>query len=168
MKYNSPGGEDELKIAVTGDTHGQINKVIKAIKKHQADAIIFTGDYIRDAKHLSKQLQLPVYAVAGNCDPPGAGELEKQVELAGKKLFITHGHRLGVKRGLQSLYYRTQEVEAQVAVFGHTHTPFCKNVEGTWLINPGSPTYPRGLSLKGTYVIITVENDKFYPVVWQL
>lgn len=81
---------------------------------------------------------------------------------------MTHGHRLGVKRGLQSLYYRTQEVGAQAAIFGHTHTPFCQDIDGTWLINPGSPTHPRGLSFQGTYVIITVENDVFYPVVWQL
>lgn len=130
--------------------------------------IIFTGDYVRDARFLEEQLQLPVFSVAGNCDARGAGVLEKQIELAQMKFFVTHGHRLGVKRGLQSLYYRTQEVGAQVAIFGHTHTPVCQEVEGIWLINPGSPTYPRGLNPKGTYVIINVENNRIFPMVISL
>ncbi len=130
--------------------------------------IIFTGDYVRDARFLEEKLQLPVFSVAGNCDARGAGESEKQIELAQKKFFVTHGHRLGVKRGLQSLYYRTQEMEAHIAIFGHTHTPFCQEVEGIWLINPGSPAYPRGLYPKETYVIINVENNRIFPKVLSL
>jgi putative phosphoesterase len=145
-----------------------VKKILNAIKRQQVDVIMFTGDYVRDARFLEKQLQLPVFSVAGNCDARGEEEQERQIELAQKKFLVTHGHRLYVKRGLQSLYYRAQEVEAQVAVFGHTHTPFCQEVEGIWLINPGSPTYPRGLNPKETYVIINVENNRIFPMVLSL
>lgn len=138
---------------------------MKAIQKQNVGIILFTGDYVRDGQYMAEKLKLPVYSVAGNCDPSGAGEKEKVIELAGQKFFITHGHRYGVKRGLQSLFYKTLEVGAQVAVFGHTHIPFCQNIDGIWLINPGSPTHPRGLSNRGTYAIISNENGVLNPEI---
>lgn len=142
-----------------------MSKVREAIKKQAVDIILFTGDHIRDGLLLAKQLNIPVYGVAGNCDSSEAGEKEQVIELCGRKFFLTHGHRWGVKRGLQSLYYRTQEVGAQVAVFGHTHIPFCQKIDDIWMINPGSPTYPRGLSNRGTYAIISIEDNELYPSV---
>jgi len=150
---------------VTGDTHGQVSKVREAIKKHAVDIILFTGDHIQDGRLLAKQLNLPVYSVVGNCDPSEAGEKERVIELSGRKFFLTHGHRWGVKRGMQSLFYRTQEVGAQVAVFGHTHIPFCQKIDDIWMINPGSPTYPRGLSNRGTYAIISIERNSLDPAI---
>lgn len=142
-----------------------MSKVREAIKKHAVDIILFTGDHIQDGRLLAKQLNLPVYSVVGNCDPSEAGEKERVIELSGRKFFLTHGHRWGVKRGMQSLFYRTQEVGAQVAVFGHTHIPFCQKIDDIWMINPGSPTYPRGLSNRGTYAIISIEDNELYPSV---
>jgi putative phosphoesterase len=145
-----------------------VSKVREAIKKQAADLILFTGDYIRDGLLLAKLLSLPVYGVAGNCDPSGAGEKEQVIEFNGFKFFLTHGHHWGVKRGLQSLFYRTQEVGAQVAVFGHTHVPFCQKIDDIWMINPGSPAYPRGISHRGTYAIVRIEDNNLHPEILKL
>lgn len=155
----------KLKIAITGDTHGQVEQVQHAISKQSVDMIFFTGDYVRDGRLLSDRLQVPINSVAGNCDHKGAAESEKLIELEGKRFYLVHGHQFNVKRGLQSIYYRAGELEAEVAVFGHTHIPICQEVNGLWLINPGSPTRPRSLSPRGTYMIITIEQNTIYPTL---
>ena len=35
-------------------------------------------------------------------------------------------------------YYAAQEQQAQVALFGHTHIPYCRQEGGLWLLNPGA------------------------------
>lgn len=133
-----------------------------AIARQQADLVLFTGDYLRDALKLEARLNLPIHSVAGNCDPPG-GESEKIIELEGCRFYLVHGHQWGVKKSLQSLFYRAEEVGAQVVVFGHTHLPYCRQTEGIWMLNPGSPTHPRSLSPRGTYLLLNLEADTVNP-----
>ena len=49
-----------------------------------------------------------------------------------------HGHRYGVKQGLLRFSLAAQEQQAQVALFGHTHIPYCRQEGGLWLLNPGA------------------------------
>lgn len=142
-----------------------MQQITAAIGREKADLILFTGDFIRDAASLSKKLNTPIHCVAGNCDPAGAGEGEKVIDLQGQRLLLVHGHQYGVKKGLQSLFYRAEEKGATAVVFGHTHVPVLKQESGLWLINPGSPTRPRSLSPRGTFVMMTLEDDKIYPAL---
>ena len=56
----------------------------------------------------------------------------------GVKLFMTHGHNQKVKATLALLKKEAREMGAQAALFGHTHSAYCCEEDGLWLLNPGS------------------------------
>ncbi|MGR6835540.1 metallophosphoesterase family protein [Syntrophomonas erecta] len=156
-----------MRIAITGDTHGKLEPVQCAIKKAAADYIFFTGDYYRDGKKLATRLKIGYYGVIGNCDSQVSGPEEKLSKLMGQSFYMVHGHQYGVKHNLQSLYYRAQELEADVVIFGHTHVPLCQNVEGLWMLNPGSPARPRTPG-KGSFIILDCGNGRLLPRIEEL
>lgn len=62
-------------------------------------------------------------------------------KIGGVKVHLEHGHR----RGLQALRYLALEEGARIALFGHTHYPYCEENGGVLLLNPGSAgNYCRG------------------------
>lgn len=156
-----------MRIAVVGDTHAKIDSAKRELLKVKPDYMLFTGDFYADAVRLAHHLDVPCQAVAGNCDAPNAGPGELLVELAKKRFYMVHGHQYGVKLGLQSLYYRGLEQEADVVLFGHTHQSCCELVENIWLINPGSPSRPRGGN-RGSYCLIDIDNDILLPRIIEI
>lgn len=132
-------------IAVVSDTHREeyiMDKVKKMIS--HADVLIHLGDNIDDLDYIKQGFEGPTYGVKGNCDYSGRGfEDELVIELDGVKFLITHGHNYSVKYGLTNLSYRAEEVNADVALFGHTHTACIEDIGGITLFNPGSASYPR-------------------------
>lgn len=131
-------------IAVISDTH-QIDKYIKlgleAAKG--ADILIHLGDNVDDVEYLEKNFKGEVYAVKGNCDYSTTYPNERIIEIEGKRIFFTHGHLYGVKNGINNIYYRGCELEADVVLFGHTHTAYIERTENLTLMNPGSISLPR-------------------------
>ncbi|MDA8235449.1 MAG: metallophosphoesterase [Clostridia bacterium] len=149
-----------MKIGIISDTHQNLQLAQKAIEHMgPVDLLLHGGDHYRDALKLAEETGLPVKAVIGNCDMSD-GPTEEILDLDGLRILLTHGHRYGVKFGLDKLYYRVREVEAQIAVFGHSHVPVEEWVEGILLFNPGSVGSPRGLGGKSTYGIIYINEDK--------
>ena len=73
------------------------------------------------------------------------------VSIGGVSIFVTHGHRYGVKSGLDTLASAAAAKGAQVACFGHTHKPFCEYRDGVLLINPGTCT------LRGACALLTID-----------
>jgi len=121
------------------------------------DAVIFLGDGLRDIEYAELD-GISAYCVRGNCDSTVFSTAfapdEHIITLGSKKIFITHGHRYGVKGLLSPLINRARELGADVALFGHTHEPFEKHIgieneygialdKPLWLMNPGSiGSYP--------------------------
>lgn len=134
-----------MRIAVTGDTHGEIRLVIKVLKEVVKPALIlFTGDHYRDGIKIGDTLRIPMKVVAGNCDHRQAGSGEVIVTIQGHRILLVHGHQYKVKTSMLPLKLRAAEVNAEAVCFGHTHQAGCELVDNIWFINPGSPTYPRG------------------------
>ncbi len=131
------------RIGVLGDTHGEWSHTIPALAALKADRLLHTGDHYSDARQIARALKLEVNAVLGNCDFQISGPKEEVLEIAGIRIFLTHGHLYGVKKGLLNLYYRGKEAEAELVVFGHTHYWTLEKMEGLLLLNPGSPSRPR-------------------------
>lgn len=157
-----------VRIGVLSDTHGNIELARLAVKKMgQLDFLLHAGDHYSDAKRLGGKKKFPVYAVVGNCD---WGMLEPEdilVNVNDKRIWVTHGHRYGVKRGYQMLLEQAQEHQIDVVIYGHTHMAISEVVDGILFFNPGSLTYPRGN--KGpTYGIIEIEGDKITPYIFEL
>ncbi len=151
-----------MRIGIMGDTHGDLRSLNKVVGlAGTVDAWIHTGDYSQDAKHLAQITKLPVYAVCGNCDMyEGRAAVENLVNLAGHKIWITHGNRYLHGYGEDVLAALGRERLADIVVYGHTHVPVVKWYDTVLVINPGSPSRPRlGVA---TYAILTI-NGKEQP-----
>lgn len=153
-----------MQIGIIGDTHGstesmaKINDVFPPVEFY-----IHTGDHWQDAVYFEKKWRVPVLTVKGNCD---CGEYPSELlfTAGGKKFFVTHGHRYGVKFSLHRLFYRALEEGADYCIYGHTHILRYEEMEGIWFLNPGSPICPRGL--KKCSGILLQENQGRWQ--WEL
>ncbi|GGI96389.1 phosphoesterase [Alicyclobacillus cellulosilyticus] len=135
-----------MNLCLVSDTHQQRMTLLRAVQAVQpVDAVLHAGDEVKDALWLRDHIRCPVYAVAGNWDSPGADHpLDRIVEWDGLRLYLTHGHRLGVKENPAEVVRRAKLHQVHVAVFGHTHMATVQHTEGILLINPGSLSLPRG------------------------
>lgn len=138
-----------LRIFVVSDTHGRINLFVNYAKTlEKPDLIIHLGDNVEDAYEIEKEMGVETIVVKGNCDFVSNNiDSEKLLIIKDKKIFMTHGHRYNVKYGVSEIFQKAKEVNADLVLFGHTHSPFIKNEEcGIIIMNPGSPTLPREFS----------------------
>lgn len=149
-----------MKILVISDTHGDTSKAEEAIRKNrEVNLIIHLGDYFRDAQRLSAIFpEIPIEYIYGNSDfmiedVPS----EKMLELDGKRIFITHGHRYSVKWDYDKLYRKAEEMNADVLLFGHTHIPDFIQKGKYCVLNPGSISDPRDDSNE-SYAIIEIDK----------
>jgi len=155
-----------LRIGVFSDTHNDLSSAQKVLEKiGTLDLLLHAGDHYRDGLILSEKFKIPAKAVIGNCDFFSQGSEEEIIELDEKNtVLLTHGHRYGVKNGLQRLFYRSQEVGANIVVFGHTHVPLYVVENDVHFLNPGSLTLPRGNS-RPSYGLITLAGGLEIRVV---
>ena len=127
------------RILVTSDSHGDYEYICDAIDNIiDIDLIVHLGDHAADIREVMKKY--PDYefrSVRGNCDAWDVTVEEDIIEIDGFKIFICHGHRFGVKTGLDRLVSHALDIGADAALFGHTHQPFCERVDGVLLLNPG-------------------------------
>ncbi|MDO8686142.1 MAG: metallophosphoesterase [Clostridiales bacterium] len=154
-----------MKILVISDTHGDVDKAEKVIRKMKGlNLIIHLGDYFRDAQKLSSMFpEIPIEYIYGNSDfmiedVPA----EKMLEYNGKRIFITHGHRYSVKWDYEKLYKKAEEMNADIILFGHTHVAEMVPKDGFLLLNPGSISDPRNDSNE-SYAIIEIDEGKLKP-----
>ena len=99
-------------------------------------------------------------SVRGNCDYIGDGVLfDEYLELEGYKLWLTHGHKYIEHSVKADLGYWAHQLGQDIVVFGHTHEPLCEYYDDTLLINPGSPSRPRGGSA-ACFAVLTLEAGK--------
>ncbi len=143
-----------MKILVVSDTHGDF-AVLKDIIESNADAdmLIHLGDGERDiAKARELFPMLPIVYVAGNCDY-GNHEKSHITTACGIKIFCCHGHRYGVRDGIELLAETARKYDCSIALYGHTHISRIDQTNNIVVMNPGSPSCPRG-GKKPSYGII--------------
>lgn len=144
-------------VGVLSDSHGDVGRAEQAVKAMGAvDLVIHAGDFYQDALHLRDELGIEVKVVVGNCDRCVPGPHEELLELAGHRIYLTHGHLYSVKQGLIRLAYRAREVEAEMVIFGHTHVPQNEEADGIHYLNPGSVAWPR-IPGQFTYALVRLE-----------
>lgn len=127
------------------DTHNYGSAIERAVAAAgPVDMWLHAGDYCEDSEHLMST-GVPVVAVAGNCDGANACcKIDEFVEVQGVKIWLTHGHRYPAQARLAELAYWGRQYEVDVVIFGHSHVPEITRRDGLLMINPGSPTRPRG------------------------
>ncbi len=131
-----------MKILVLSDSHSLLRVMRSAVQAIKPDAIIHLGDYFDDGEVIHEEnMHIPFHQVPGNCDKYRMYQPRPEVlcyNVCGVKLFMTHGHNHNVKYGLNSLLQDARVENAQAVLYGHTHTPDCRQDNGMWILNPGS------------------------------
>lgn len=120
-----------MKLCVFSDSHGRTDLIGRL---PVADAYLFCGDGLGDLRDLTA----PVYAVCGNCDWASREPEHRLLELGGRRIFLTHGHRYRVKSDLYRLALAAREQGAELVLYGHTHIPDRMEDNGLLLLNPGA------------------------------
>jgi len=143
------------RVLIISDSHGRTDRIDDVVRTAGAhDLLLHAGDHAEDVLGRHKNL----HAVCGNCDVPGTAGLEEIFDVLGVKVLLTHGHALNVKTSPLPLIYRAAELDASLAVFGHTHTPALFVEDGRVFLNPGSLSYPRGHTAC-TYAVLELAED---------
>ncbi len=119
----------------------------------EADYIFHLGDGTKDIEKLKAVYRDKFYFVSGNCDSI-ITEPFIIVQIEDVKFLLTHGHKFGVKQGLEDLAFECEYQGAQFGLYGHTHIAKEDTINGVTLINPGSIGY------ENSYCYITVVKNK--------
>lgn len=129
-----------MRILVLSDSHGDYLSLKTAISNHPtAEVIVFLGDGERDLDRLGNLLENKfVIRVKGNCDFASLLPENHIQTIEGKRIFATHGYIENVKFGDDRLIYKGQSLDAHIILYGHTHVPVSKYVDGVYVLNPGS------------------------------
>lgn len=133
-------------IAVVSDTHrrtSRIKEAIAMISKASPDMVIHLGDNMDDADLMEAMLGMEIITVPGNCDYSVEKDF-KVIEAGHARIFATHGHGYGVKRGIHELARAAIAHECTIALYGHTHMASEDSYAGILTFNPGSASEPRG------------------------
>ena len=133
-----------MKIGVISDTHGNWASIDEAVQiANNMETWLHLGDCVPDAQYLAATYDVPVYGVAGNCDwPTGDTCYERVIDIAGHRIFMTHGHNYGVRYTQEYIKEAAESQGADIAIFGHTH--MVEYLSGSPVIlNPGSAARPR-------------------------
>ena len=141
-----------MKVIVTSDSHGNIN-VLKKIMEKEKDFDLFldAGDSELDPKTI-----YPILSVKGNRDYLIDNNFLVK-DLNGVRFYVTHG--AGYFFNIDYLVSNAETLGCNVAIFGHTHMPFLKIIDGVVVLNPGSVSLPRGGS-RASYALITYETKE--------
>ncbi|NEU29819.1 metallophosphoesterase [bacterium LRH843] len=141
-----------MKALILSDSHGfeKELEVITERHQHEVDLLIHCGDSELPKDHSVLQR---LNVVKGNCDGDANFPKEWIDNIDGVGIYATHGHLLNVKMTLLPLQYRAEEVNADIACFGHTHVATAFETNGVIFINPGSIRKPL-TGQKQTYCIL--------------
>lgn len=170
-----------FRIAVISDTHTTRQlpdfhpALLSNIKETSPNLILHAGDItLPDSLEVLNSIA-PTYAVRGNRDIFGFSDLPDivQIQIGRLLLLMSHGHgpllhylvdkakymTIGYRFERYQEYLESIQPPATINIFGHTHVPVNKWIDGKLFLNPGTAGYPvRGYS-HATMAWITLKED---------
>ena len=155
-----------MRAIVISDSHNNTAACERAINSiDKLDMIIHLGDIARDVDYLEMYYYpTKVVSVLGNNDFLRREDYERVIDFDGHKIFICHGHTLGVSHSTHNLESVAREKGCCAALYGHTHLSSLKKCEdGLLVLNPGSVSRPRGC--KPSFAVLETEGDKLKAVI---
>jgi len=155
-----------MRLLVIADTHGYIKAAVRAYREHGPwDQVVHLGDGMGDAVALAVEIRSDILAVRGNNEGPAPADSEDELffEADGTRFYATHGHLFGLnawggidfETRLKALAARARDGGAEVALFGHTHQPMVRKLDGVLLVNPGAMSLGDG---RRTFAEVTAEG----------
>ena len=148
------------KVGVISDTHdffdSRIPKLFAGVEH-----ILHGGDIGLPWLLMDLQEIAPVTSVAGNTDAPSLRyPLTAIKTIAGIKFLL---HHIVNPRCLEDeLAERIRSENPRVVVFGHTHKPFCEEIDGVLYFNPGYAGKSR-FGMPRSVAILHFEELKMRP-----
>ena len=160
---------ESKKLLVFSDTHGSV-KALTAVFNWANDRIppndticaaACLGDSLSDIRRAtdSTGFYCDWKIISGNNDYGVTAPETAVFDFADNRFFMCHGHRHGVYSGFYPLIAAAKNAQADIALFGHSHVPFFKNMNGVLLINPGSLGRPRS-KIGSTFAVINCIEGK--------
>jgi putative phosphoesterase len=154
-----------MRIGIISDSHGKRTALTRAINRlGKIDIIFHLGDLYTDAIYIENTYNIKTVYVKGNCDFSQDTDIYKEVELEGKRFFLTHGHMYRVKWGIQYLVQVTSVEKYDMVLFGHTHIPQVSFESGIIFMNPGSSADPRA-GKKPTVGLVEISRGRILPYI---
>jgi putative phosphoesterase len=148
------------RILLISDTHGRLKWLPDALRKAgRIDMVLHMGDSVGGLKEIEAIAKVPVIGVRGNCDYMTSLDRDVEINISGIPVFITHGHNYYVGSGLDMLQDEAERRCVRIACFGHTHVPFCKEINGIIYVNPGSLSQPRQEGHKPSYALLEIDEE---------
>ena len=156
-----------MKLIVFSDSHRRnVSDMLAIIEEEAPDAVIYLGDVCDDADDIRSVFpDLPLHEVRGNNDFGWRAEtvpLRAVVEAEQVRIFITHGHLYGVRKGTFALAADAKKEHCQAALYGHTHEAEIDHTDGILIANPGSISRPRSFA-PPSYLRLTVSGTQIEP-----
>ncbi|MDZ7687845.1 MAG: metallophosphoesterase [Halobacteriales archaeon] len=148
-----------MRLLVTSDTHADKPddlppSLVAAVE--EADAVVHAGDFTSRSVLENFEDRATLHAVHGNADSTEVCDaLPRRTvfEADGVRVCVLHGH------DATDTAYEAAETGAHIVVRGHTHTPLYREYTVP-VLNPGSPTRPRGSS-SSYYAWLVCEEEQY-------
>ena len=152
-----------MRILVFSDTHGDADAMSGVLAAVPCDMLLHLGDCVADCEE--PRMLYPgvtMWQVAGNDyrDLLSGIHYEDTFEAGGVRIFMTHGHRYGVRSGPDMLCAAAASRGAALALYGHTHIVATGRCGDVAYLNPGSASRSRCVNGR-SYGVITIENGIF-------
>lgn len=148
-----------MKVLIVSDTHGRDSGIEEAVEKEAPfDMLVHCGDVEGREIFIEALADGPCCMVYGNNDFYTNLPREAIIEIAGKRVLVTHGHYYGIASGFEHLISAAKCHGCEIVMFGHIHTPVLKEENGVLLINPGSLALPRQSGHKKSYAVLTTDG----------
>ncbi len=152
-----------MRIGLVSDTHGDKVGWEKAqVFLKKTDLVLHAGDILnhgvfnpildsyapKELAQMMNDFPVPLMFARGNCDSevdqmalenPILSEYSL-VEIGGLRIIILHGHQ----HAEEDLFGLAKRWKVKLVVRGHTHIHSIEEAEGVVMVNPGSPSLPKG------------------------
>lgn len=150
-----------MRILVVSDTHRQNDTYLEVLQKEsQIDMVIHCGDAEGSEYLICESAGCPTEIVLGNNDFFSGLPREKELEIEGYKIWVTHGHNFYVSMDNEILKKEARARGMDMVLYGHTHKPVVEIEKGLVTLNPGSLTYPRQNGRRPSYAMMELQRGK--------
>lgn len=145
------------RLIIFSDAHKQKARIDGIIKEHKdASLLISLGDSELKSRYLEAN---DIIAIKGNYPFDAGFTYEHEMIIENKRFLFVHGHKYGVRHGIEKLYARMLETNIDFAFYGHTHVAAFDAVENRYLINPGA-IYKSRSEINDSYLYLEIDTSQ--------
>lgn len=150
-----------MRVLIVSDTHRQNENFCRVIEREKnLDLVIHLGDAEGSELFLGRVAACPMEIVAGNNDFFTELPREKEIDIDGYRVLLTHGHYYYVSVGMERIKEEGIMRGVDIVMFGHTHRPLIDIEDEITILNPGSLSYPRQEGRRPSYIIMETDEGR--------